>query len=106
MTTLVSTKNKYKDRAYMKWALDKFPCYVCSIMGFDNWSEQRQFHHLQGEFRLGMGIRDDRVGVVLCWSHHNELHTKGGERNFWSDVGVNPKIMADEMYEEYTERNK
>jgi hypothetical protein len=41
---------------------------------------------------------------VLCWQHHNELHTKGGERNFWSDVGVDPKVMADEMYQEYLER--
>ena len=89
----------------MIWALDKFPCYVCSLMGFsDNWSEQRQFHHLQGAHRQGAMMRDDRVGVVLCWSHHNELHTKGGERNFWSDVGVDPKIMADEMYQEYLDR--
>lgn len=99
-----TSKDKRKDRAYMMWCLDKFPCYVCQIMNIDNWSEQRQFHHLQGAYRQGAAIRDDRVGVVLCWSHHNELHTKGGERNFWSDVGVDPKIMADEMYQEYQER--
>ena len=90
----------------MIWALDKFPCYVCSLMGFsDNWSEQRQFHHLQGKHRVGAMIRDDSVGIPLCFPCHSIFH-KRGERLYWEEINIDPIHYAKELWEEYNETRK
>ena len=88
----------------MMWALDSFDCYPCSLMGYANYN-QLQFHHIQLERNKfgGALMRDDSVGVVLCFNCHNKLHTKYSDKKFWSMLNVDPRIKAKQMYVEYKE---
>lgn len=101
----MASNKEYNNRPYMVHLYETEPCFVCGIMGFHNMREERQVHHLQGAYRLGMGLRDDRVCVVLCKDHHDEIHSQG-ERKFWDKLGVDPKEKADQTYQQYLARKK
>jgi len=88
----------------MKWVCENKSCYICSLEGKINYS-QIQFHHLQGKYRIGAMIRDDSVGVPLCHSCHSIFH-KRGERLYWEEINIDPKVYADELWEEYNELRK
>lgn len=92
-----------KDKGYMLHCLEHYPCYPCELMGYDNWNEARQFHHIQYP-RRGAMIRDDSNGVVVCFNCHTKIHTKFGERLFWQNFDIDPTIKAKEMYELYREK--
>jgi len=87
----------------MQWVVENHPCYICNLEGRLNYS-QLQFHHLQGKYRVGALIRDDSVGIPLCFTCHSIFH-KRGERLYWEEINIDPKIYADELWEEYNERN-
>ena len=87
----------------MQWVVENHPCYICNLEGRLNYS-QIQFHHLQGKYRVGAMIRDDSVGTPLCFTCHSIFH-KRGERLYWEEINIDPKIYADEIWEEYNERN-
>lgn len=86
----------------MIWCLDNLPCYPCQLMGYDNRSEARQFHHIQYP-RYGAMLRDDSKGVVVCFPCHTKIHTKYGERKFWEMLDVDPHIYAGQIYKHYRE---
>ena len=50
-------------------------------------------------------IRDDSVGIPLCFTCHSIFH-KRGERLYWEEIGIDPKVYADELYEEYNDTKK
>ena len=87
----------------MQWVVENHPCYICNLEGTLNYS-QLQFHHLQGKYRVGAMIRDDSVGIPLCFTCHSIFH-KRGERVYWEEINIDPKVYADELWEEYNERN-
>ena len=86
------------------WALDKFDCYPCSLLGYANYN-QLQFHHIQLERNKlgGALIRDDSNGIVICYKCHVKIHTKYGERKFWELMEVDPNIYAGQIYKHYKE---
>jgi hypothetical protein len=92
-----------KDKKYMKWVCENKPCFICNLEGRFNFA-QIQFHHLQGAYRIGAMIRNDAVGLPLCFTCHS-IFQKRGERMYWEEIGVDPKIYADELYNEYKENN-
>ena len=89
----------------MIWALDKFDCYPCSVLGYANYN-QLQFHHIQLERnKLGGALmRDDSNGIVICFNCHQKIHTKYGEKKFWGMLNVDPRIKAKQMYQQYKEK--
>ena len=87
----------------MQWVVQNYPCYICNLEGRLNYN-QIQFHHLQGKYRVGAMIRDDSVGVPLCFTCHSIFH-KRGERLYWEEKGIDPKVYADELYQEWREIN-
>ena len=47
-------------------------------------------------------IRDDSVGLPICYPHHHELTFKYGERKYWDEVlELDPKEFADNLYKYY-----
>jgi predicted HNH restriction endonuclease len=50
-------------------------------------------------------IRDDSVGIPLCFTCHSIFH-KRGERVYWEEINIDPKVYADELWEEYNETRK
>ena len=106
MKNLKKKKHHFKDKKYMQWVVENRPCLVCrKVMGIDNF-HQIQFHHLQGKYRIGAMIRDDRVGLPICYHHHHQLTFVYGERKFWDEVlELDPKPYADKLYEKYRSKN-
>jgi len=86
----------------MQWVVENHPCYICNLEGRLNYS-QIQFHHLQGKYRIGAMIRDDSVGIPLCFPCHS-IFQKRGERLYWEEINIDPKVYADELWEEYKEK--
>jgi len=87
----------------MQWVCENHPCYICNLEGRLNYS-QIQFHHLQGKYRVGAMIRDDSVGIPLCFPCHS-IFQKRGERLYWEEINIDPIHYAKELWEEYNERN-
>ena len=50
-------------------------------------------------------IRDDSVGIPLCFSCHSIFH-KRGERLYWEEINIDPIHYAKELWEEYNETRK
>jgi len=96
------SRKAIKDKKYMQWVVENRPCFVCQkTLGIIN-NHQIQFHHLQGKYRLGAMIRDDSVGLPICYPHHHELTFKYGERKYWDEVlELDPKEFADNLYKYY-----
>ena len=88
----------------MQWVCENHPCYICNLEGRLNYS-QIQFHHLQGKYRVGAMIRDDSVGIPLCFSCHS-IFQKRGERLYWEEINIDPIHYANELWEEYNETRK
>lgn len=86
----------------MQWVCENHPCYICTLEGRLNF-QQIQFHHLQGKYRIGAMIRNDAVGIPLCFPCHSIFH-KRGERLYWEEIGVDPIHYAQELWEEWIER--
>jgi hypothetical protein len=61
---------------------------------------------LQGKYRLGAMIRDDSVGIPICRTHHYHITFQRGERLFWEELNIDPKVYADELYQEWKEINE
>lgn len=62
-----------------------------------------QAHHIRyadlryGKRDLGRERADDWWTVPLCLFHHDLLH-RGGEKDFWRKVGINPLPVAMALY--------
>ena len=91
-----------RDKKYMVYCLENFPCYPCQLKGYNNMSETRQFHHIQYP-RYGAMFRDDSRGVVVCYNCHVKIHTWYGEKKFWKMMEVDPNIYAGQIYKHYKE---
>lgn len=104
-TRLISHSKIIKDRAFQEWVCENKPCFNCSaVKNIINYS-LIQFHHLQGKYRLGMALRNDAMGIPLCYPCHS-IFQRRGERLYWEEVNIDPGIYAQELWEEWLERNK
>ena len=104
-TRLISHSSVIKDRAFQVWVCETKPCYNCQVVHSTINYSQIQFHHLQGKYRLGMMIRNDAKGIPLCYPCHS-IFQKRGERLYWEEKKVDPGIYADELWDEWLERNQ
>lgn len=50
-------------------------------------------------------IRTDNMVVPCCFPCHQELTFKVGERKFWDNLGIDPIHYANELWQEWSERN-
>jgi|TARA_X000001382_G_scaffold120673_1_gene102375 hypothetical protein len=50
-------------------------------------------------------IRDDSVGIPLCFPCHS-IFQKRGERLYWEEINIDPIHYAKELWEEYNETRK
>lgn len=59
----------------------------------------------RGKRHIGMGEKpDDRWAVPLCAGCHlddRQAQHKGGERQFWERVGIDPFAVAERLYSEF-----
>lgn len=83
------TKNKaVKSRKHLEWVAANHCCILCGN------SEVQVAHirHLPSG-NVGLGIRDDRYCVALCFKCHQLQHTMN-EKEFWKLNKINPIEIA------------
>lgn len=70
------------------------PCLLC------NAPPKSDPHHITYAEKRGVGSKvDDKWTVPLCRLCHTKLHNyKYGEELFWSLEGIDPKEMAEELF--------
>jgi hypothetical protein len=48
----------------------------------------------------------DEFTVPLCRNHHNDLHREGNEAAWWHDMGIDPLVIARELWVESQARTR
>ena len=73
-----------------------FPCCVC---GTDDTIQAHHLTHVKGNG--GMSLKnDDKYTVSLCSLDHNLLHWMG-ERSYWAERKLEPKIYAALLWDSF-----
>jgi hypothetical protein len=72
----------------------KQPCLICGRLPSDP-------HHLRFAQSRALGRKvSDEFTVPLCRGHHREVHRSGNEAAWWTNVGVDPTIVARALWVE------
>ena len=62
---------------------------------------ESQVHHLTIAQPKARGLKaGDNWTVPLCVLHHNALHSRGNERSWWEDIGIDPLALAASLWDE------
>jgi hypothetical protein len=68
------------------------PCILCGSRPCDP-------HHLRFAQPRAMARKvSDEFTVPLCRAHHTELHREGNEAAWWHDMGIDPLVIAGELW--------
>ncbi len=85
------TGPRRRDKAHLRFVATR-ACLVCGRQPSDP-------HHLRFAQRRALGRKvSDEFTVPLCRSHHRELHRAGNESRWWSGLGINPIVIAQELW--------
>lgn len=65
-----------------------------------------QAHHLTHVQPKARGLKaGDQWVVPLCHGHHTGLHGFGNERLYWALSGIDPRVVAEDLWQE-TQKSK
>ena len=85
---------RVRNREHLRYVATQ-PCLVCS-------RAPSQAHHLRFAQPRAMGRKvSDEFTVPLCATHHNELHMRGNELEWWKGKQIEPLSIADELWRSY-----
>lgn len=74
---------RHRSKKHLRFVASQ-PCLVCQSSPCDA-------HHLTFAQTKALGRKvSDEYTVPLCRRHHQELHARGDERTYWSDMGISP----------------
>ncbi len=88
-------RNDDKDAKYLAW-LHKLECCVTGIS-----SEDLEAHHIRVGLYSGGMKSPDKYAVPVIKEYHRVEYPNGlhnGERAFWNKHGVDPIMLAEELY--------
>jgi hypothetical protein len=85
-------------QSHIDW-LKKLPCIACLASGIETFgcdpAHIRSGSRLHGKEMTGGGERpSDRWCLSLCRTHHDQQHSIGSEKNFWSMYRIDPFLLA------------
>jgi hypothetical protein len=84
---------RIRDRDHIRHVI-KQPCLICGRLPSDP-------HHLRFAQSRALGRKvSDEFTVPLCRGHHREVHRSGNEAAWWTNVGVDPTIVARALWVE------
>jgi hypothetical protein len=80
---IVNKKKLVKSLKHLKFVAE-YPCLICG-------TDSVQVAHIRSlpSAPIGLGRRDDRYTVPLCWKCHALQHTMN-EKEFWKTYNINP----------------
>jgi hypothetical protein len=88
---MIAKPVRERDRDHLRFVAAQ-PCLVCGRIPSDP-------HHLRFAEQRTMGRKvSDRFTVPICRLHHRELHRRGNERAWWQRQGINPVVIAAELW--------
>ncbi|HEY5331725.1 MAG TPA: ERF family protein [Acidobacteriaceae bacterium] len=74
---------RIRDKEHLKF-VGRQPCLICARTPSDA-------HHLRFAQLRALGRKvSDELTIPLCRTHHREVHRRGDEANWWSEVGIEP----------------
>ena len=76
-----------------------FPCCVC---GTDDTIQAHHLTHVKGNGGMSLN-NDDKYTVSLCSLDHNLLHWMG-ERSYWAERKLEPKIYAALLWDSFQKK--
>jgi ERF superfamily len=87
----LSEPRRVRDREHVRHVA-KQPCLVCGRQPCDP-------HHLRFTQSRALGRKvSDEFTVPLCRGHHREVHRYGDEAAWWRKVGVDPTVVARDLW--------
>jgi hypothetical protein len=90
--TVISKPMRERDRDHLRFVAAQ-GCLVCGRTPSDA-------HHIRFAEQRAMGRKvSDRFTVPICRLHHRELHRRGNERAWWQRVGVDPLMIAADLWD-------
>jgi hypothetical protein len=88
---LIATTRRVRNKAHLIYVASG-PCLICEGLPC-------HAHHLTFAQPRGLSVKvSDEFTVPLCAIHHNALHARGNERAFWRQHGIDPLIMARQLW--------
>jgi hypothetical protein len=82
-----------RNRDHLRFVASQ-PCLLCGRTPSDP-------HHLRFAEPRAMGRKvSDRFTVPICRLHHRELHRRGNERAWWQGLGIDPLVIAADLWGE------
>jgi hypothetical protein len=89
--TVIGKPVRERDRDHLRFVAAQ-PCLVCGRIPSDP-------HHIKFAEQRTMGRKvSDRFSVPICRLHHRELHRRGNERAWWQRQGINPLVIAADLW--------
>ena len=88
----ISKPVRERDRNHLRFVASS-PCLVCGRSPSDA-------HHVKFAEPRAMGSKvSDKFTVPICRLHHRELHRRGDERIWWDSLGIDPLLIAANLWE-------
>ena len=92
-TLLLSSPPRRRDKAHLKYVAAQ-PCLVCGRQPSDP-------HHVRFAQASALGRKvSDEFTVLLCRSHHRELHRSSDEPTWWTKLGIEPLSIAVQLWKQ------
>src|SRR5262249_36718083 len=89
--TIIGKPVRERDRDHLRFVTAQ-GCLVCGRTPSDA-------HHIRFAEQQAMGRKvSDRFTVPMCRLHHRELHRRGNERAWWQSQGIDPLVIAAELW--------
>lgn len=88
---LIAHPRRVRDKEHLTFVANQ-PCLLCGRTPSDA-------HHLRFAQPRAMSRKvSDEFTVPLCRTHHRQLHHGGDEATWWSDMGVDPLPIAQDLW--------
>jgi hypothetical protein len=82
---------RVRDKDHRKFVANQ-PCVVCAKQPCDA-------HHVRFAQARGLGLKvSDEFTVPLCRTHHRQLHRRGREETFWTEMKIEPLAIAERLW--------
>ncbi|MEX0957643.1 MAG: Rad52/Rad22 family DNA repair protein [Rhizobiaceae bacterium] len=94
-TLALGEPKRVRSKPHLRYVASR-PCVVCG-------RGASEAHHLTFTQPRALSRKvSDEFTVPLCRDHHNELHRSGNEKGWWHNLGMDPTIIALELWEQST----
>jgi hypothetical protein len=93
----ISEPKRHRSKDHLRFVAQQ-PCLVCG-------RSPGHAHHIRFAQSRGLGLKvSDEFTVPVCATHHSQLHTVGDERHWWKEWKLDPLVIAERLWKEFSSR--